>query len=93
MAISKRLVKVDEVPLHTSAYAQAVNSGRVGASANISFERRQQIEQSRQKIGDYRHSALGRAVSGFRPKTVTDLTVTPNPAEPVEAPKPYNPYG
>ena len=92
MNINKRLIKINERPFHTSAYAQASNIGRLGATSTISFERRQKIEQNRQKIGGYRHSALGRTVSEFRPKTATDLTAFA-PAAPAEAPKPYNPYG
>jgi hypothetical protein len=92
MAISKRLIKINERPFHTSAYAQTVNAGRVGATSTVSFERRQQIEQNRQKVGGYRHSSLGRTVSEFKPKTITNLTVS-IPTTPAEASKPYNPYG
>ncbi len=87
-----RVLKIAERPFHTSAYPQPVNAGRVGGVLTMSFERRQQIEQNRQKVGGYRHSALGRAVSEFKPKTVTGLTNS-GPTMPAEAPRPYNPYG
>jgi hypothetical protein len=87
-----RVLKLDEKPFHTNAYAKAMNAGRAGSTSTMSFEKRQQIEQNRQEIGSYRHSALGRTVSEFRPKAITDLKTT-SPVAPAEAQRPYNPYG
>ena len=86
-----RVLKIDERPFHTSVYAQTVNAGHVGAASTVSFERRQQIEQNRQKIGGYRNSSLGRAAGEFKPKTAIN-SILSSPKAPAEKPKPYNPY-
>ena len=91
--MNKHIVKTDDnQPFHTSGYAQVANGNRVGAVSTMSFERRQQIDQNRQKIGDYRRSTIGRATSEFRPKIVISPISASTKPSLVEKPTPYNPY-
>ena len=94
MAINKRLIKIDERPFHTSAYAQTINAGRVGAASTVSFERRQQIDNNRQKIGSYRYSDIGRSFGALCAKPVSSgpTGIGRTSSAPAEKPKPYNPY-
>jgi hypothetical protein len=88
--VSKRLIKLDDRPFHTSGYAQVANGSRVGSTSTMSFERRQQIDQNRQRVGGYQRSAIGRTTNEFRPKAIaTDISKQPLLAD---KPKPYNPY-
>lgn len=45
--------------LHSNSFAVAVNGNRIGATGNISFNRRQHIEQNRQNIDSYHQSNIG----------------------------------
>jgi hypothetical protein len=99
--MNKHIVKTDDSkPFHTSGYATVANRDRVGSVSTLSFERRQQIEQNRQRVGNYRQSVIGSSYSSLRPKTVAGADVTnraaimQSPRNSVPAPKPqsYNPY-
>lgn len=62
MDINKHIVKNDDdKPFHSSGYANVANGGHIGSVGNMTFEKRQQIEQNRRIIQSYRYSSLGRA--------------------------------
>lgn len=89
-----RVLKINERPFHTSAYAQVVNAGRVGSASTESFAKRQQIDNNRQKIGGYRYSGIGRSLGALNAKPISgeSTSVNKTSSAPVETPKPYNPY-
>ena len=102
--MNKHIVKPDDSqPFHTSGYAVVANGDRIGSVSNISFERRQQIDQSRQKVGGYNRSAIGRARSELRARPVADSAFTNRNAinqsapvmtrsAPIAPPPKYNPF-
>jgi hypothetical protein len=92
--VSKRLIKLDDRPFHTSGYAQVANGSRVGAVSTMSFERRQQIDQNRQRVGGYQRSAIGMSGNYQKPKpAVTNTASSQVHNSPTEQPMGrYDPY-
>lgn len=99
--MNKHIVKTDDNQLfHTSGYAQATNGNRIGAVSTSSFERRQQIEKNRQRVGGYKMSAIGAVRGALRARPVAECAVTSRSAinsiktttQPVPLKTPYNPY-
>jgi hypothetical protein len=62
-------------PLHSTGYAEIANAGRVGAVSPVSFNDRQQIEQTRKAVGSYDRSILGQSYGAQRAKTVASGNV------------------
>ena len=98
--MNKHIAKPDNnVPFHTSGYAQVANGDRVGSTSTISFDKRRQIDQNRLKVAGYGRSIVGNYRSGLRPKQVAERDVISRPAmnqrqisENPPSPRPYNPY-
>ena len=101
--LNKHIVKTDDSkPFHTSGYAVAANGSSIGAVSTISFEKRLQIDQNRQKIGNYSRSAIANSHFLARPRqpiTVSrdSLSVGPRVVQklnsaPAAKPQSYNPY-
>ena len=99
--MNKYIVKTDDnQPFHTSGYAQTANGNRIGAVSTSSFERRQQIEKNRQRVGGYKMSTIGAVRGALKARPVTDCAVTSRTAinnikttaQPVQPKTPYNPY-
>lgn len=64
--------KKTEDVIHSSAYAEAQNSGGIGAASTQSFSDRMKIEKDRSRIRGYNDSRLvsqARALSGIKAKT------------------------
>lgn len=67
MNFNKRIVmNIDDRPFHSSGYARVANGNRIGSVANISFDKRQQIEKNRQKVDSYRRSTVGNSYGVLR---------------------------
>ena len=69
MDLNKHIVTDDNQHFHSSGIARVANGNRIGSVSTISFEKRQQIEKNRQKIGSYNRSVIG----NYRSVPRTDL--------------------
>jgi hypothetical protein len=101
--LNKHIVKADDSkPFHTSGYAVAANGNSIGSVSTVSFEKRLQIDQNRQKIGNYSRSAIANNYQLARPRQViassrNNLSVGPRVVQklnnaPTAKPQSYNPY-
>lgn len=107
MDLNKHIVKNDDSkPFHSNGYAQVASGDRLGSTASISFDQRQQIEYNRRVIGGYNRSAIGglhnstsrpkpvlRSPSGTRPSLQKHNSLNVGPrhfSEPSS--RKYNPY-
>lgn len=71
MDLNKHIVTNDDSkPFHSNGYARVANGNRLGASAKVSFNQRQQINCNRQIIGGYSRSTTGSAYGVLRAKSV-----------------------
>lgn len=71
MDLNKHIVKNDDnKPFHSNGYAQVASGNRLGSTASISFDQRQQIEYNRRVIGGYNRSAIGSLRNGLRAKPI-----------------------
>lgn len=69
MNFNKRIVmNSDDRPFHSSGYARVANGNRIGSVANVSFDKRQQVEKNRQKVDSYRRSTVGNPYGVLRAK-------------------------
>jgi len=60
MDLNKHIVRNDDnKPFHSNGYAQVASGNRLGSTASISFNQRQQIEYNRRVVGGYNRSAIG----------------------------------
>lgn len=60
MSINKFINKPDGSIFHSNSYAEAANRGSIGATSSQSFRERRQINHSRQAVGNYGSSMIGR---------------------------------
>jgi hypothetical protein len=98
MDLNKHIFKNDDnKPFHSNGYAQVANGNHLGATANISFNQRQQVDYNRRIIGGYNRSTIGSAYGVLRAKPV----INPRPvlrqrgsvaARPRPSLQSYNPY-
>jgi len=73
MDLNKHIVTNDNnKPFHSNGYARVANGDRLGASAKVSFNQRQQIDYNRKIIGGYCRSTTGSAYGVLRAKPVVE---------------------
>lgn len=62
MDLNKHIITTDlNEPFHSSGYAVAANSGRLGSVSSESFSRRLEIESNRRIVGGYIRSNIGQS--------------------------------
>ena len=72
MDLNKHIAKNDNnKPFHSNGYAQVASGNRLGSTANISFNQRQQIDYNRRVIGGYNRSAIGSQHGALRARPVS----------------------
>ena len=69
--MNNHIVKIDDdKPFHSNGYAVIANGDQIGATSNVSFQQRQEIDRNRQIIENYHRSSIGNAYGVMRAKPV-----------------------
>lgn len=76
MDLNKHIVTNDtSKPFHSSGFAKVANSDHFGATSNVSFDQRQQIERNRQLVTGYQRSTIGESYGVLRAKPVSKQAI------------------
>ncbi len=72
MDLNKHIVTdVNGSPFHSNGFACVNGTGRIGATSNMTFSQRQEIEKNRRLIYGYQRSSIGSTYGVMRAKAVT----------------------
>lgn len=76
--MNKHIVKDnDDKPFHSNGYARAANGDNLGASSDVTFDRRRQIDANRRVVAGYQRSAIGSSYNDtLRAKSVVGDNLT-----------------